>query len=113
MSEYTTLTGHSGSVYSCAFSPDNKYLFSAAEDNTARLWSLETKTNVVCYKGMEMLYIVAIETQMLILFIKGTTTQCGQLIAALWVIISQQHLTIERRDSGARITSIPFGYLLV
>jgi transcription initiation factor TFIID subunit 5 len=49
--DYTTLIGHSGAVYSCAFSSDNKYLFTGSEDNTARLWSMETKTNLVCYKG--------------------------------------------------------------
>jgi len=49
--DYVRLLGHSGPVYSCSFSPDNQYLISASEDNTARLWSLETRTNLVCYRG--------------------------------------------------------------
>lgn len=45
------LIGHSGPVYSTSFSSDQKYLVSCSEDRTARLWSLDTLTNVVCYKG--------------------------------------------------------------
>ncbi|KNC73746.1 hypothetical protein SARC_13697 [Sphaeroforma arctica JP610] len=46
-----TLLGHSGPVYRTAFSPCNKFLFSASEDSTVRLWSLLTHSNLVCYKG--------------------------------------------------------------
>lgn len=49
--DYVQLLGHSGPVYACSFSPDNQYLISASEDNTARLWNLETRTNLVCYRG--------------------------------------------------------------
>ncbi|RKO86930.1 WD40-repeat-containing domain protein, partial [Blyttiomyces helicus] len=44
------LVGHSGPVYGVSFS-SNKYLVSCSEDKTARLWSLETMSNIVCYKG--------------------------------------------------------------
>ncbi|PIA14010.1 WD40 repeat-like protein [Coemansia reversa NRRL 1564] len=45
------LVGHSGAVFGVDISFDSKYLISGSEDRTARLWSLDTFTNVVCYKG--------------------------------------------------------------
>ncbi|KAN0025116.1 hypothetical protein ACTFIV_009532 [Dictyostelium citrinum] len=50
-SEFKTFLGHSGPVYGCSFSPDSQYLLSCSEDTTARLWSMETMSNLVCYKG--------------------------------------------------------------
>ncbi|KAF9481018.1 TFIID and SAGA subunit [Pholiota conissans] len=53
------LIGHSGPVYSVAFDPLNgsaappKYLLSASADATARLWSLDTLTNLVAFRGHE------------------------------------------------------------
>ncbi|KAJ2261955.1 Transcription initiation factor TFIID subunit 5 [Coemansia sp. RSA 376] len=45
------LVGHSGGVCGVDISFDSKYLLSCSEDKTTRLWSLDTYTNVVCYKG--------------------------------------------------------------
>ncbi|KAI8588881.1 WD40-repeat-containing domain protein [Geranomyces variabilis] len=45
------LVGHAGPVYATSFSADQRYLISCSEDQTARLWSLDTYTNLVVYKG--------------------------------------------------------------
>lgn len=48
---YTDLVGHSQPVYGLDFSLDNRYLLSSSADGSVRLWSMESKTNVVCYKS--------------------------------------------------------------
>ncbi|KAF8527845.1 TFIID and SAGA subunit [Hysterangium stoloniferum] len=51
------LIGHSGPVYSVAFdtlagsSAPPRYLLSSSADSTVRLWSMDTMTNVVAYRG--------------------------------------------------------------
>lgn len=51
------LVGHSGPVYAVSFDPvpgpsgPPRYLLSASQDTTVRLWSLESYTNVVAYRG--------------------------------------------------------------
>lgn len=51
------LIGHSGPVYGLSFDPSGgavvapRFLLSSSGDNTARLWSLDTMTNVVAYRG--------------------------------------------------------------
>lgn len=51
------LIGHSGPVYAVDFDPvagsagPPRYLISSSADATARLWSLDTMTNVVAYRG--------------------------------------------------------------
>ncbi|KAF9040543.1 TFIID and SAGA subunit [Panaeolus papilionaceus] len=53
------LIGHSGPVYAVDFDPVSgsaappKYLLSASADATARLWSMDTLTNVVAFRGHE------------------------------------------------------------
>ncbi len=53
---YSKLVGHSGPVYSTAFSPGSgigggEHLLSAGEDSTVRLWHLETKKPLLIYRG--------------------------------------------------------------
>lgn len=50
-SDYRYLIGHSGPVFGCSLSPDSQFLLSCSEDTTVRLWSMETGSNVVCYKS--------------------------------------------------------------
>ena len=50
-SELQVLKGHSGPVYAVSFSPDRTLLLSCSEDSTIRLWSLQTWTNICCYRG--------------------------------------------------------------
>ncbi len=45
------LIGHSGPVLGVSFSPDKTLLLSGSEDGVVRLWSLQTWTCLVCYKG--------------------------------------------------------------
>ena len=51
------LVGHGGPVYSLSFDPlggsagPPRYLLSSSADATARLWSMDTYTNVVAYRG--------------------------------------------------------------
>ncbi|CAK5280195.1 unnamed protein product [Mycena citricolor] len=53
------LVGHSGPVYSVAFDPLSgsagppKYLLSCSADATTRLWSMDTLTNLVAFRGHE------------------------------------------------------------
>ncbi|KAJ3721476.1 TFIID and SAGA subunit [Lentinula raphanica] len=53
------LIGHSGPVYSVDFDPLSgsaappKYLLSASADGTSRLWSMDTMTNLVAFRGHE------------------------------------------------------------
>jgi WD40 repeat protein len=50
-SRYPDFLGHSKSVNSVAFSPDGKYLASGSDDNTVKLWSLESQKDVNMLQG--------------------------------------------------------------
>ena len=41
-----TLTGHSGSVRSVAYSPDGKHIVSGSDDQTVKVWNAATGTEV-------------------------------------------------------------------
>jgi len=37
----STLSGHTGYVFSAAYSPDGRTIVTASDDNTAKVWKLE------------------------------------------------------------------------
>jgi WD40 repeat protein len=45
------LCGHTDAIFSISISPDKKYIVSGSYDQTVRLWSILTRTNLVVYKG--------------------------------------------------------------
>lgn len=49
--DHKVLCGHSGPVYGVSFSPCRQMLLSCSEDNSIRLWSLLTWTNICVYKS--------------------------------------------------------------
>jgi len=46
-----TVKGHTGFVFSVAWSPDGKRILSASEDDTLKLWDAETSAEKLTLKG--------------------------------------------------------------
>jgi WD40 repeat protein len=51
--EIRIFKGHEGAVTACTFSPDGKYILSASEDGTVRMWEVETEKTIHLFKGHE------------------------------------------------------------
>ena len=50
-SDWLTLKGHTGRVYSVAFSPDGTRIVTGSADNTAKVWDAMTGTEMITLKG--------------------------------------------------------------
>jgi hypothetical protein len=51
--ERNRLVGHEDSVYSVSFSPDGQTLASASDDQTIKLWKVETGEELLTLTGHE------------------------------------------------------------
>jgi len=49
--DLATLTGHTGTVVSCAFSPDGACLVSGSADETLKLWDAATMVLIATHRG--------------------------------------------------------------
>ncbi len=50
------LPGHSGEIYSVAFSPDGKRLVSAGQDGRAKVWNVDTKACLLTFQMSDTLF---------------------------------------------------------
>lgn len=50
---FTTLTGHTSTVWSLAFSPDGRYLASGSDDQTIRIWKRVQEHKWECVDVLE------------------------------------------------------------
>ena len=55
-SSLIVLQGHTGEVYSVAFSPDGKSLVSGSNDNTVKVWNLSDGTCTSTLKVRELMH---------------------------------------------------------
>jgi len=98
-----SLQGHTGRVFSVAFSQDNKLLASGSEDGTIRLWSLEKRR---CIKRLEghksWVWSIAISSD-------GSTLASGSYdcTVRLWDIQTGQCNAVLQKHNGI-VTSVAF-----
>ena len=48
---FASLLGHQGAVYGACFNSRGQYLLSSSEDCSVRLWDVDKRSCVVCYRG--------------------------------------------------------------
>jgi len=107
----TTLTGHSGSVYTAAFSPDGTWVVSGSSDNTLRLWDAVSGAHLKTLTGhSETVPSVAFSPD-------GTRVVSGSYdnTLRLWDVVSGAHLKTltGHSDSTLCLAFSPDGMCLV
>ena len=72
------LMGHHGPVYGACFSAKGQYLLSSSEDCTVRLWDVDKRSCVVCYRGHQYpVWNVAFRYCMYMYVYVQDSTSCG------------------------------------
>jgi WD40 repeat protein len=95
MKEKNRLLGHSSSVYSVAFSPDNKMIATGSGDRTVKLWNLEGK-ELQTFKGhSDSVWSVAFSPD-------GKTIATGSLdrTVKLWNLEGKELQTFKRHSDS-------------
>jgi WD40 repeat protein len=95
-----TLSGHSGSVSSVAFSPDGKTLASASGDQTVKLWDIATRKELATLSGHSgVVTSVAFAPDGKIL-----ASANGDTTVKLWDIVTRKELATLSGHSGTVIS---------
>lgn len=91
-----TLTGHTGKVFSVAFSPDGKLLASGGNDNTIRVWDVASGEQLQEFTGhTDGVVSVTFSPD-------GKTLAGGAYLITLWDVETGTRLhTLKGHDSGA------------
>ena len=83
------LNGHSNPIYSVTFSANGRYLATGSEDNTAKIWDVESGKEVIQMKGhMSAVYCVTFNPSG-----KYLATGSGDNTVKIWDFKSGKELT--------------------
>ncbi len=98
-----SLAGHSGDVNGVAFSPDGNTLVSASDDNTLKLWDVDTGTEIRLFAGHAGgVWDVAFSPN-------GKTLASGNRdrTLKLWWAVRQPRLSESAESTGANKSTAP------
>jgi WD40 repeat protein len=88
-SRYPDFIGHRSSVNSITFSPNGKYLASGSDDNTVKLWSMESQNEIITLQGHRgWVYSVAFSPDG-----KYLASGSDDTMVKLWIVESWEEVT--------------------